>query len=231
MKKGFKIPIEELKELDILDYSSNYSSKKTINFFNDLKTFLNSDGTLNGDLIVNTNFPCKNSYDFFISHSHNDIEIIKPFVSFLESIGFTVFLDSYIWQSADKLLKEIDRCYCYKEDTNTYDYNKRNFSTTHVHLMLSSALGEVIKNSSYFILIESPQSIKLNNSFDTLTSSPWIFQELQYFNLLTKHCNYYALENLDENAVLNITRKADTSNLQKLTAEILKRWEINPKDI
>ena len=52
------------------------------------------------------------SYDIFISHSHNnqkEAEILSAWLTKYK--GFTCFVDSFIWGSADELLKEIDNKY------------------------------------------------------------------------------------------------------------------------
>ncbi|MCC5439660.1 hypothetical protein [Clostridium botulinum] len=38
----------------------------------------------------------------------------------------------------------IDNNYCFNKDTETYDYIKRNYSTSHVYIMLSTALSMMI---------------------------------------------------------------------------------------
>lgn len=191
--KKFKINTDKIEEI-----TKNYKYENIENNTNKIECFLNEELKLvddkgniilNGDEIVKKIFPSNNNYDVFISHSHNDEECAKKFANFLrKELNLKVFLDSEIWGSADDFLKKIDDKYCKTDDIfNTYSYEKRNFSTSHVHLLLVSAIACVINNSKKFIFIESENTkfsisnIK-NNEY---TKSPWIYTELLLSNLLT----------------------------------------------
>lgn len=51
------------------------------------------------------------------------------------------------------LLREIDEKYCRHSNGTSFDYDKRNYSTSHVHMMLSIALSRMIdKCESVFFL-------------------------------------------------------------------------------
>lgn len=103
-----------------------------------------------------------------------------------EQFGLDPFLDNYIWGSADELLREIDNEFCRTDNGKTFDYKKRNFTSSHVHSMLSTAILEMIASCKIFIFIESNDSLDLNelrrNRFTTF--SPWIYQELEYVKML-----------------------------------------------
>lgn len=220
MINGFIIDIKEIKEIKC----NEIFEKSNVDFTLDLEKYLTSNGSLNGDLISDDIFPCTEDYNLFISHSHSDAEEIKPFISYMESCGFKVFLDSYIWGSAQELLKKIDKKYCYKPESKTYNYSKRNFSTSHVHLMLSVALGKVINNSKNFLFIKSNDSLTVENIIKNKTYSPWIFQELFYFELLKTKMISGSESIYSEN--LQIERDIDKylCNLKKIKKEDIIQW-------
>ena len=103
-------------------------------------------GIIDGERLRNFVFPTDN-YDVFISHSHDDLEIAKQFAAWLkEKYRYSVFLDSFVWNSADGLLREIDNLYC-KQRNGLYNYHRRNYSTAHIHTMLSMSIMEIIRQS------------------------------------------------------------------------------------
>lgn len=144
---------------------------------------------MNGELLSSLWFP-KKKWDIFISHSHIDEEIAVGLASWLEkSFDLKVFVDSIVWGSADKLLKLIDDKYCVLnevEGKKTYDYSKRNYSTSHVHMMLSSALSEVIYNTECIIFLNTPNSLDLKFSTKESTNSPWIYNEIMISSIVTR---------------------------------------------
>ena len=166
----------------------NYKSKKTV-FKKSIKKLIQPEnGILNGSTIKDIYFPSTTldgyKYDFFISHSHNDEEAALVLATWLETYyNCSCFIDSLVWKSADELLKEIDDRYCYKKHTKTYDYKKRNFTTSHMHAILSMALLDTIKNSKCCIFIESEESISLENGLKRKTFSPWLYEEIKYMAL------------------------------------------------
>ena len=141
-----------------------------------------SNGTINGSDLQFLLFPFdKDNYDIFISHSHNDKDLALYLYAWLtQRCGMSCFIDEVLWYSSDALLKEIDKQYCRIQGSSTYDYNKRNFSTSHVHAMLSMAMLEGIDRSECCLIIESDRSLTLNEGIECKTLSPWIYQEVQF---------------------------------------------------
>lgn len=142
------------------------------------------------------------SYDVFISYSHADTENAIFLASWLsQQCKLKVFLDYYIWGSADGLLRDIDNQYC-KKKNGLYDYKRRNYSTSHVHAMLSMAIMDIINNTECCIFINSGHSINLprlkkTNTANTL--SPWIYEENKIMQLLPsrrirKERKYFSLQ-------------------------------------
>lgn len=192
-----------------------------------------SNGILDGDKLKNYVFPSEEQYDVFISYSHDDEKLAKKLAYYLTNYcSLNVFLDCFIWKSADKLLEAIDNDYCKTTDKKHYYYKSRNYSTSHVHALLSMAILHVIDKSECCIILDSKQSINLHNLEDpnkASTLSPWIFEEITYMRMLpqrskrkTKYfCQGGALENLNESKRLKIANPIDFSAFEIMTEEDL----------
>ena len=142
-----------------------------------LEEYINQQGYINMSDISKEWFPLVKC-DVFLSHSHKDWDIVKGLVGFFKKrFNIDVFVDSYIWGYCNDLLREIDNKYCRKENS-FFDYDKRNYSTSHVHMMLSNSLNEMINKSECIIFLESENSLDVKEIIENGTSSPWIYSEL-----------------------------------------------------
>lgn len=154
-----------------------------------LKNFLLDNGHIDASTLKNHWFKIKKA-DIFISHSHNDIKKVMAFAGWLkEQFGLTAFIDSCAWGYCNDLLKLIDDKYCKHIDGRTYDYQLRNYTTSHVHAMLSSALLEMIDSTECLIFYNTPNSIYLDCELKNvknrqITLSPWIYCELSTANTI-----------------------------------------------
>lgn len=92
-----------------------------------------------------------------------------------EKFGLVAFIDSCVWGSADKLLKKVDERYCKQYYINYFDYEKRNFSTSHIHMMLSIALAKIMKNCEAIFFLNTEESICTEDIINNKTYSPWIY--------------------------------------------------------
>ena len=106
-----------------------------------------------------------------------------------ETFGLEAFIDSCSWGYCDNLLRKIDDKYCYNKKTNTYKYSLRNYTTSHVHMMLSTALSEMMDKTECVIFFNTPNSINMADELnkvkkDEKTVSPWIYHELSMTTLL-----------------------------------------------
>lgn len=119
-------------------------------------------------------------FDVFISHSHKDVDKeIIPLASWLYSnLGLRCFIDSLFWQYADKLQNMMDKCYAQKANGN-YDYNIRNYTTSHVHTMLSMALMKMMSKTECVLFVDSDNSITYQKG-QSQTPSPWIYTEIGF---------------------------------------------------
>ena len=129
--------------------------------------------------------------DVFLSHSHKDEEEVIAFAGWLyNTFGLISFIDSCSWGYCDDLLKQIDNKYCKNPTSNTYNYELRNYTTAHVHMMLSTALTEMIDNCECIIFFNTPNSINMPCELENIknghkqTKSPWIYHELSMASML-----------------------------------------------
>ncbi len=124
----------------------------------------------------------------FISHAHKDSELALGLSGHLQRhFGLTSFVDSAVWGYANDLLKILDDEFCYNDAARTYNYQKRNRSTSHVHMMLSVALSQMIDRCECIIFINTPQSISSRGYIQgTTTDSPWIYSEIAMTRLIEK---------------------------------------------
>lgn len=219
MELAFRTNIDTINSLrnEVSDEADNYNLKRKI-FKRSIKQLIRpKDGILNGSTIKDIYFPTTTlsgtKYDFFISHSHNNEEEAIVLANWLECYyNCSCFIDSLAWKSSDELLREIDDVYCYKQHSKTYDYKKRNFTTSHVHAILSMALLETIINSRYCIFIESDESISLRNGLNKKTFSPWLYEEIKYMTILQSTTKTFSMaDSLNEGLKIEY----DTDGLEK----------------
>lgn len=150
-----------------------------------LASVTDQNGVIDGSNLKRLTFPFdKAHYDVFISYSHDDEFEALYLATYLRGKGLSVFLDSTVWYSADGLLDKIDHKYSWADDKIHFDYIKRNFSTSHVHAMLSMAMLEAIRRSECCLFIESPHSLTLKSGIENKTLSPWIFEEATFINAI-----------------------------------------------
>lgn len=147
-------------------------------------------GALDGDMMKEEWFKSQ-KYDIFISHSHKDIDKVKAFSGWLyDNFGLKCFIDSCAWGYCDDLLRIIDNKYCWNKSMETYNYERRNYSTAHVHMMLSTALTEVMDFSECVMFFNTPNSVSIVDDLNCIKNgnnkhgkikvsiSPWIYHEL-----------------------------------------------------
>ena len=202
-----------------------------------LEAYLNEDGKLDAQALSQAWFPAIKA-DVFISHSHNDEAKALRLAGWLkDKFGLTAFIDSAVWNSADALLKMIDNQYCLHENGTTYRYEKRNLSTSHVHVMLTMAITEMIDRCECLFFLNTPDSISAGKTIkEGNTSSPWIYAEIAISKTIQKRelpagrRNKRVLtydEALSESkGSVPLIHKLDVSHLSKLDEVRLVAWGI-----
>ena len=239
MYARFKINVNEIRklvrslevsgvELDPLNFEEGKAKAyKSLNYFT--TGVKNKDEILDGSALQNYVFPTgdEGMYHVFISHSHDDKEDALLLAAFLKRFGkFNVFLDSYAWKSADGLLKKIDDKYCLQKN-DIYNYHRRNFSTAHIHAMLSMAIMDIINKTDCCIFVESNHSIKLSSlskSKSAKTLSPWIYEEYAMMKTLPRHRSIerlqsiYKADGVTEARELKIAYNIDMASFMNLSS-------------
>ena len=202
------------------------------NIEENLNMFRNKDGSLNGSKLTSEWFPLMNA-DIFISHSHKDIDMALLIAGLLyKTQGIKCFIDSCIWGYADDLLRIIDNEFCLKPG-GSYSYEKRNYSTSHVHMMLSIALTKMIYNTECLFFLNTPNSIYPKDSIPGVrkvdeTLSPWIHTEIEMTKLVNKrntkeHRNFQKSFSVARED-FQMHHSGDTSHMEKLTFGELYKW-------
>ena len=200
-----------------------------------LDDFKLEEGPLDGSLIQRLWFPFVDA-EVFLSHSHQDEKDVIALAGYLhEELDLRSFIDSSIWGCATELLKKIDNEHCYVlPERAFYDYNKRNNSTSHVHMMLSTALGMMIDATECAVFLNTPRSISAQDAIEGRTKSPWIYSELAMINVVRRRkISSHRQEGMRKTAQLrnfsesqlDIDYLAPRAALRRLTQDTLDTWE------
>lgn len=199
----------------------------------ELDRFVLDDGSLDGSTLQNDWFP-EVEVDIFLSHSHGDHKLTMAFAAMLkEEFGLTTFIDSCVWGYANDLLKKIDDVYCKNKKGDMYDYDQRNFSTSHVHMMLSGALTKMMDKTECLIFVNTPNSITTSDVVKDKTKSPWIYSEIATSLVLRKkkpmrHVELKKSLNFEaasKKQKLDVTYNVDLGHLTSLSTEDLSEWQ------
>lgn len=246
MYRAFNVKIAENEIDDLLKNSNqlydNFFDIDISNKFNiqrSLENFLLPNNAIDVQSLEQDWFPSVDAH-VFISHSHKDIGLVEKFEHWLyQRFGIKSFVDSRVWEYANELLKKIDDEYCVKQDTYyglIYDYEKRNISTSHVHMILATALLKMIDKMDYVFFFNTPNSLSTNN-IRQMTYSPWIYYELLLLNFIRKNSPRKLVEGemrksfSIESKKLTMAFPVDIKNLYKLSMTELSRWEMDvPSD-
>jgi hypothetical protein len=233
-------------ELDINDWDiSTYQAQglKVFEYFKNkvtpvLDSYIKNNMVLDGDAMRKDWFP-EVEADIFISHSHVDANKAICLAGWLYSnFNIIAFIDSMIWNYADNLLLAIDKRYCLSQDESHYIYQKRNYSTSHVHIMLTASLNKMIDKVECFFFIKTPHSITTQKAIeDAKTYSPWIYSEIETSRIIRKkplrdyrklnesEIKLFSLSKqkfLNEN--LKIEHPLDTGHLEEISENELLLW-------
>lgn len=206
-----------------------YSTHKE-QFRKSISEHLNDHGNVNASSVEAEWFPQIDA-DIFISHSSKDKKYVYGLAGwFKEKFGLTAFVDSAIWGNSELLLREIDDAYCKLENSDSYSYTARNYSTSHVHLILSMALTKMIDKSECIIFYNTPNSVTINKPIEQ-TTSPWIYSEVTATQLLRRQSkrsviNKIAFSESDgkTNDFPQFNYEIPLKHLPKLTDETLIAW-------
>lgn len=198
-----------------------------------LAAFKDASGNLVSSRMTAAWFPDVDA-QVFISHAHKDSSMALGLAGHLhQEFGITSFVDSAVWGYSDDLLRMLDKNFCYNQDSNTYDYNKRNRSTAHVHMMLSVAISKMINQCECIIFLNTPHSIESEGYINgTTTNSPWIFSEIAMTSLIEKRLPVYhrmakseiAMDSFTEDLNLTVKYDVNLDHLHDLNANNYNAW-------
>lgn len=225
MYRGFNLQLSDTNKY--LKYSYNAIDNDKAEIKSVIDSFLLKDGSIDGTKMQDNWFP-QIKADIFLSHSHKDEKLVKGFAGCLyDTFGLKTFIDSCVWGYSNDLLKKIDDEYC-KSGEHTYSYAKRNYSTSHVHLMLSCALAKMMDNCECVMFLNTPNSVRPEEVISQ-TVSPWIYQELAFTQLIRKRdINAYRQQRLVESfshgGKIPVKYNIDLSQLYKIDDDILSKW-------
>lgn len=240
MYRGFNVDmagadLDSLAEYEKVGREIHEGNKKQV--IGKLDSFKNSKGDLLASQIIAGWFPSIEA-DVFLSHSHKNSKLVIQIAGWLkERFGITAFIDSCIWGYSENLLKIIDDEYCYQPTEKTYNYSKRNRSTAHVYMMLSTALTKMINDCECIFFINTPESISPKTYIETegTTDSPWIYSEIAMTSLVQKRSPKAHRERMLTKAALanesytfdhalQVEYDVDLTHLTPLTVETLEKW-------
>ncbi len=117
-----------------------------------------------------------------------------------------------------------------KENFN-YDYDTRNKTTSHVNIMLATALNKMIGHCECVIFLNTPNSISCKGYIEeTATYSPWIYSEILTTQIIRKvpkrQARYFikgAMESVAES--VDVKYDLDLSHLAILSKADLEQWK------
>lgn len=232
---GYNVDLTNAELEDYLEIGKNSCQRQKVILKKSLSEYL-TDGILDGTKLESDWFPDIKS-DIFISYSHNDENLAYSFVGFLKQVfGLNVFIDSNIWGSADELLLMIDKDYAKGDGPHNFSYEKRNFTTSHVHMMLANAIMKVMDNSECIFLLNTEEAIPKISEIEkeNYTQSPWLYTEIMLTQMLRKreildHREKAILEGFTKqaNEKLKINYRVNLDNLIKINWEDIKVWRDN----
>lgn len=245
MYRGFNLSLQNSSCLNIEEKNKEkyFDDYTEIDYYTDLVMdrflgFLDSSITISAVELEEEWFP-EIRADIFICHSHKDKNLAISLSNWLqENFGLSAFVDSSVWGCSDELLKSIDDCYCRTSD-GYYDYLTRNSSTSHVHMLLATALYKMINKTECLMFLNTPNSITPDNiiSQTAETLSPWIFYE----TLAAKHINKVKPSRLEERCIckrgIPISYNMNITDLYRINRDTLNRWKsnynnnLNPLDV
>lgn len=247
MFRGFNLELEKAKvdilfkvfdeSDDLIKIASNDSQLIKGSIRDSLTKYIEEGGELNGKRIRENWFPQVEA-DIFISHSHTDLEKVQLIAGLLKvAFGLRCFIDSDVWGYADSLLYDIDMKYCKNPSGDTFSYEKRNQSTSHVHMLLSTALTMMIDRTECVLFVNTPNSVSPLDGTD-VTYSPWIYSEIVATQLvrkktplrlktvkLSKKVEPYAM-----NEGVKIAHELDLDHLTDISTESFFEWIVKCSD-
>ncbi|WP_052510621.1 hypothetical protein [Pseudomonas sp. W15Feb9B] len=230
MDRGYVLRFDEGYAIDEEEVSSSLSlNKKRVI---ELADYLVDSVTIDAKKVIDLLFPEVNA-DVFISHSHKDVSLATQLaIDISNTKGMGVFVDSCVWGSSSKLLKIINDRFCKIPGSSNYDYEKVMRTSSHVNMILTTALQRMMDSASNFIFLDSESSL-IQGKFwedEVRTDSAWIHMELKFSELLSdrRFVTRAAFESMDD---LSFAHPAPTEHLEKVSAARFYRWLLGESSV
>lgn len=229
MEYGFNIDIDanqyNVDDIAVENFKTNLDNA-TVN----LKNYLLQDNiTIDAQTVIKHLFPSTHC-DVFISHSYSDQSLAIQLALDLKKKGITAFIDSAAWGSAYDLLKAIDEKHCRPDKKNiNYNYEMRNRSTAHVYMILTTALQQMITNSTALFFLNTDNSLSTQHSIEkkSKTHSPWIHMELMFSYFIwqaKQNGRHLVIANESAMDSVPVVHEANTEHLKAISGPRLQRW-------
>ncbi|TKX29181.1 hypothetical protein [Campylobacter aviculae] len=183
-ERNLKININKIQYC----YNKNEYNKNKEDLTNIIKECYNlKNESFDGTKMQNYFFPQISQTSIFLSHSYKDIKKALYIKSEIENNykNVKVFVDSLYWQSV------------YDAEINLAKQYQTNTVLKNLHIMISTAITQMIQSSRYFIFLESENSI-IDIKHNKTTESPWIYFELKIANMFNQKEITYGYENFLE---------------------------------
>lgn len=191
MYRGFQVKLHQSAQIfdgefeDYLQAGRKLLKKHQSEVQSVLDNFLLSDGSIDGSRMQENWFP-QIKADIFISHSHQDENLAIALAGWLyQKFGLESFIDSCVWGYADYLLKLLSETYHEYSDPRDF-ISLHRFVSSHVDMMLSVALNQMLDNTECLFFLNTPKSISIDAPIEETTSSPWIYSEIAMSRLIRK---------------------------------------------
>lgn len=149
-------------------YENNKNSLEKV-----IKNSKLKNGNIDAEILRQLMFP-EIEADVFISHSHNDFSEACKLAGYLnKKLNKRVFIDSVFWNNIYDLGYELNSKYSKMSD-GYFSYEKHEYMTSRLYILLITALSNMINKSDTFIFLNTQNSLLE----DETTHSPWIYYEL-----------------------------------------------------
>ncbi|MCQ0041598.1 MAG: toll/interleukin-1 receptor domain-containing protein [Bombella sp.] len=200
------------KAINLLAKDYNSKSPRKINCYNEFSTitYLFKNGEYNVNEIIDKHLSTEEHFDFFISHSHEDMELALEISNFLKKFGIKCFIDSMYWDCVYDVLRDIDSKHCVSKynkngEIDTFNYKKRNATTAAVYSILTTQLSKAMDKSDCIIFINTENSLLKTNDLRSSTYSPWLYHEISMTSLLQKKIPWYMLSKMGDSRDTSIS--------------------------
>lgn len=208
----------------------------------DIKKYFLSDDEMSAKRIMEGWFNAVDA-DVFLSHSHMDEPKVASFAYWLEEeYGIKCFIDSFVWGYANKLIEKLDNEFsspkhlkldeATNEVSTVFNYNSCLKSSSHVHMMLASALTKMIDKTECFLFLQSSNSASLD-FYENMesTKSPWIYHELNTVATIRTHIEdidlHESFEVAQEHTEIKISYPAQLDDLKTIYMDDLYNLKDN----